>query len=236
LRNRKRSGGGSTWIRRTGRALLLLLVAAPLVGAVLAPRARAIHPVGIAFDPTLANIEMRVGALEAEGRELTSLYANELRPLVRVLSKRDDANEAHVTRIAIALVREGRRAAVDPRLLMAVLLVENPWLELGARSSVGAVGLMQVMPFHAGGWGCGGDDLTDLDINICHGAQILAAALRSAQGNLDRALLRYNGCVRGTNTPDCHLYPFWVYRHAGLAWLTNPDADRDWELVSSPEL
>ena len=231
-----RSGKGRWRVPGLGRLLLLLLIAAPLVGAVLAPRGRAIHPPGIVLDATLANIEVRVSALETEGRELRSLYTGELEPLVRVLAEREDASPEHVARIAIALVREGRRADVDPRLLLAVLLVENPWLDLGARSPVGAVGLMQVMPFHAGSWGCGGDDLTDLDVNICHGAQILAEAIRSVRGNLDAALLRYNGCVRGTNTPDCHLYPYWVYRHAGLAWLKGPGAERSTEPVSSPGL
>ena len=30
------------------------------------------------------------------------------------------------------------------------------------------------------------------------------------------ALLRYNGCVRGTNTPDCHRYPSRVLARAGI--------------------
>lgn len=230
-----RAIGGPGWSRLARRALLLSLVVAPLVGAALVPRGRAIHPPGIVLDPTLAGIEKRIAALEEEGDRLSALYEEDLRPLVRVLSERRDADSEHITRIAIALVREGRRADVDPRLLLAVLLVENPWLELGARSPVGAVGLMQVMPFHAGDWQCDGDDLTDLDVNICHGAQILAAALRSTRGNLDAALLRYNGCVNGTNTPNCHLYPYWVLRYAGLAWLTQSGTPRPAEPVSAPD-
>ena len=98
-----------------------------------------------------------------------------------------------------------------------MLLVEDPGLDPAAVSPVGAVGLMQVMPIHAGGWGCDSDDLTDPDVSICHGARILAHYLKETGGNLDRALLRYNGCVRGVNTPNCHLYPMLVYRNATLA-------------------
>ncbi len=82
---------------------------------------------------------------------------------------------------------------------------------------------MQVMPFHAGSWSACGNDLEDVDSNVCHGARIFAHYYRSSGGNLDRALLRYNGCVNGTNTPDCHQYPNHVFAHAGrasvLTWL-----------------
>ena len=64
----------------------------------------------------------------------------------------------------------------------------------------------QVMPFHAGARLCNSDDLVDVDSNICHGTLILARNLR-ATSTSTAALLRYNGCVRGTNTPDCHRYP-----------------------------
>jgi len=164
----------------------------------------------------LAVLSHRARRLESGMRELEARYEADVEPLVQELSRYSgDAELVH--RVALALVREGGRAGVDPRLLLSVLLVEDPGLETTAVSSEGAVGLMQVMPAHAGGWGCGSDDLTDPDINICHGARILAHYLVASGGNLDRALLRYNGCVRGTNTPDCHLYPVKVYRRASQA-------------------
>lgn len=146
------------------------------------------------------------------------LYEREVAPLERVLrSYRDDERLAR--RIAVSLVREGRRAGLEPRLLLAVLLVENPWLNPNAVSSVGARGLMQVMPMHLGKWrGCE-PRLDDIEANICHGARIFAHYLKSESGNIDRALLRYNGCVLGTNTPDCHFYPQHVYARAGRASL-----------------
>jgi len=42
--------------------------------------------------------------------------------------------------------------------------------------------------------------------NICHGTRILRDVLDRAQTTRG-ALLRYNGCVAGTNTPDCWKYP-----------------------------
>ena len=164
----------------------------------------------------LTEAERLVRAVEIEGDVLEALYRSDVAPLVRDLIRLKDDPE-HANRIALALVREGRRADIDPRLLLAVMTVENPWLELGALSPKGAVGLMQVMPFHAGGWGCGGGDLTDLDMNICHGTKILANALKRHDGDLVRALLNYNGCVVRTNTPkpDCHRYPSWVLSYTG---------------------
>lgn len=173
----------------------------------------------------LTSVERRVDHLAARTVSLEGFYFDEVEPLVRRLVRmRDDPD--HALRIARALVREGSREGIPPRLLLAVMSVENPWLELDARSPAGAVGLMQVMPFHAGSWGCGSDDLTDLDANICHGTKILAQALEREDGDLERALLRYNGCVRGTNTPDCHLYPTWVRRYVGGDWPEGWDRGR----------
>jgi soluble lytic murein transglycosylase-like protein len=81
-------------------------------------------------------------------------------------------------------------------------------------SGQGAVGLMQVMPMHAGQPGCRSADLIDVDSNICHGTTILARNLRATRSSF-AALLRYNGCVRGTNTPDCRRYPTRVLARAG---------------------
>lgn len=119
-------------------------------------------------------------------------------------------------RIADAIVEQGQREKIDPALLVGVLLTEDATLDPRARSSVGARGLMQVMPLHSGKWGCGSKDLFDVESNICHGVQILKAAIDGSP-NTRVALLRYNGCVRGRNTPNCHTYDDKVLRHAGRA-------------------
>jgi hypothetical protein len=75
---------------------------------------------------------------------------------------------------------------------------------------------MQVMPLHSGKWGCGSSDLFDVESNICHGVQILKAAIDGSP-NTRVALLRYNGCVTGRNTPNCHTYDDKVLKHAGRA-------------------
>jgi soluble lytic murein transglycosylase-like protein len=96
-----------------------------------------------------------------------------------------------------------------------VLVTENTTLRPDATSSVGARGLMQVMPMHAGAELCRSSDLVDIDSNICHGTLILARDLRRTSSST-AALLRYNGCVRGTNTPDCRRYPSRVLARAGI--------------------
>lgn len=120
-------------------------------------------------------------------------------------------------RIAGAIVVEGGKKNINPALLVGVLLTEDAKLDPRAKSSVGARGLMQVMPFHAGKWkGCTSADLFEIDSNICHGASILADLIKRSP-TLATALQRYNGCVRGTNTPNCHTYSGKVLRFAEQA-------------------
>lgn len=116
-------------------------------------------------------------------------------------------------RIAGAIVDEGARRNLDPALLVGVLLTEDATLDTTARSSVGARGLMQVMPGHAGKWGCGSRNLVSIESNICHGASILQDNMKNSP-NTRIALLKYNGCVHGSNTPNCHSYPDKVMRAA----------------------
>ena len=118
-------------------------------------------------------------------------------------------------RIANAVVAEGRKKKIDPTLLVGVMLVETDNLNPRARSFVGATGLMQVMPFHRGRWGCKSTDLYNIEGNICHGVSVLADNIKRAP-NLRVALQRYNGCVRGTNTPGCGSYYGKVLRAKGI--------------------
>lgn len=119
--------------------------------------------------------------------------------------------------IAQALVTEGAKKNLDPALLIGVLLTENAKLDPRASSNVSARGLMQVMPFHKGKWkDCPSNDLVDIGSNICYGTSILAQYIKKTP-NLHKALLRYNGCVRGTNTPHCYTYSGKVLKYADQA-------------------
>ncbi|MEO8089109.1 MAG: lytic transglycosylase domain-containing protein [Gemmatimonadales bacterium] len=132
-------------------------------------------------------------------------------PLAIVLARRS-GNPEVAEQAAAALVREAGRLRLSPSLLGAVLLIENSPLDPAAVSSQGAIGLMQVMPVHRGSYGCFAD-LVNVDTNICHGASILKHMVRRTN-SVSLALKRYNGCVRGRNTPRCYRYPVRVLRTA----------------------
>ncbi|MEO5903769.1 MAG: transglycosylase SLT domain-containing protein [Gemmatimonadaceae bacterium] len=220
---------------RTGMGVAALIVTAAAVagiGAEVRPETRyvavatwafagagaaALPPaVVIARKPSLAEIlDMVLGdrqPLSSLSRDGNFTPGSDEARIATVLGKYTP-DRARANHIAAALVKEGRRRNIGSSLLVGVLLTENPWLDPQARSSAGARGLMQVMPFHAGKWGCASGDLFDIDANICHGVAILADNLKSSR-TLPAALLGYNGCVRGTNTPDCWRYPSTVYRLA----------------------
>jgi soluble lytic murein transglycosylase-like protein len=146
----------------------------------------------------------------AEGR-LTALQMR--RPLQNYFARFSD-DRVLVRRVARAVALEAKRQNVAASLIAAVVVTENTTLTPEAESSVGARGLMQVMPMHAGLLGCQSDDLQEVESNICHGTKILSRNLRATKSSVT-ALLRYNGCVKGTNTPDCHKYPGRVLARAG---------------------
>jgi soluble lytic murein transglycosylase-like protein len=208
--------GRGTGSKRIGEFTAAMLAALMVVGsgegsppAVAAPVAEPVAVDSFLLAPPSDSLRTVSDSLAAE-RELPLSAVR--RPLERYLS-RYSGDRVLVRQISRAVIREAGRQRVPPSLITAVLLTENTTLRPEAASVVGAQGLMQVMPFHAGARLCNSDDLVDVDSNICHGTLILARNLKATRSSAD-ALLRYNGCVRGTNTPDCHRYPSMVLARA----------------------
>lgn len=200
-------------------ALLLMPTSAPVPG--LAVSMADISGGSTSSAPVADGPGSALPASPAWGTHADSLQAEALlpaseirRPLERFLG-RYNSDRVLVRRISRAVLRESRRQQVPPSLIAAVLVTENTTLRPEARSSVGAQGLMQVMPMHAGAELCQSSDLVDVDSNICHGTLILARNLKRTSSST-AALLRYNGCVHGTNTPDCQRYPSRVLARAGI--------------------
>lgn len=83
---------------------------------------------------------------------------------------------------------------LQPGLVLSVIEIEssfNPY----AVSSAGAQGLMQVMPFWKKEIGRETDNLTNIDTNLKYGSAILSHYLKKENGNITRALARYNGSL-----------------------------------------
>lgn len=136
--------------------------------------------------------------------DYVSTYKNDVAPVEQVLRRRG-VSPVTARKVAWPLVANANKHGMEPATLVSIMLIESEG-KPSARSSVGARGLMQVMPFWAGQWrGCG-SDLYDIEDNLCNGSNILAMLLRT-KGDERSALLGYNGCVHGTNTPGCHSYP-----------------------------
>lgn len=89
---------------------------------------------------------------------------------------------------------QARRFNLKPELVLSVMHVESLF-DRFAISSVGAMGLMQVMPFWRDEIGEPNDNLIDVATNIRYGCAILRAYLTREDGNLMRALARYNGSL-----------------------------------------
>lgn len=107
--------------------------------------------------------------------------------------------------------REARIAGLKPDLVIAVIHSESLF-DRYALSSVGAQGVMQVMPFWKAELGRPDDNLIDLATNLRYGCTILKYYLDKEKGNLRRALARYNGSLGSQKYPDRVLdywYTFW---------------------------
>jgi soluble lytic murein transglycosylase-like protein len=103
-------------------------------------------------------------------------------------------DEKRRLRILRTVYREAKLADLPPELVLAVIQVESRFQRY-AVSWAGAQGLMQVMPFWVEEIGRPQDNLFDLDTNLRYGCTILRHYLDLENGDLSKALARYNGSV-----------------------------------------
>ncbi len=97
--------------------------------------------------------------------------------------------------------REASRADLEPELVLSVIQVESNFKPF-AISSVGARGLMQIMPFWLKEIGHPKDNLFNIQTNLRFGCTILSYYLKIEKGNLFRALGRYNGSLGKSRYPN----------------------------------
>lgn len=96
---------------------------------------------------------------------------------------------------------EAKRAGLDPQMVLGLIQVESNFRKY-AVSSAGARGYMQVMPFWNRLIGSKDHNLFHLRTNLRFGCVILRHYLDIENGNLFRALGRYNGSLGKAEYPN----------------------------------
>ncbi len=107
---------------------------------------------------------------------------------------------------------EAKRVDLAPELILSVIQVESNF-DRFAISRVGAIGLMQIMPFWLKEIGQTGDNLFNMRTNLRFGCTILKYYLKKEKGNLTYALARYNG------SKNSFVYPKKVYHALDNRWF-----------------
>jgi soluble lytic murein transglycosylase-like protein len=183
--------------------LALLLV--PLLGA-LAALAPLSALAGAQVEERLAPSVVTVLSQAISDRPVPMDYANatERRAWLDEMSRRlaTKIPDAGAREDFLATVHyEATRAGLDPQLVLGVIQFESAFRKY-AVSSAGARGYMQVMPFWTKLIGSAEHNLFHLRTNLRYGCVILRHYLDVENGDLYRALGRYNGSLGRPEYPN----------------------------------
>ena len=167
--------------------------------------------------PEVANVIIPKDTSTVEQLLASPKFREEKQNFYEDIMRLKQVDSARADSIATFAVREAYLRGISPAIIFGVMLTENSRFISKAQSNVGAVGLMQVYPKV---WltkemtALFGKDLASDSTNVKYGVFILShyfnpKAKSGATNPIDwaTALLHYNGCVKGTNTPRCHTYP-----------------------------
>ena len=174
----------------------------------------------------------------------TDKFREEKRNFFEDVMRTRQVDSARADSIAQFAVREAYVRGISPAIIFGVMLTENARFISGAMSNVGAVGLMQVYPKV---WlkkefsdSLGADLATD-STNVRYGVFILSRYFnpRTKSGetrprDYRTALLRYNGCVKGTNTPNCRNYPDKVKQYVEASAKSICDGRGFYDCIAKP--
>jgi soluble lytic murein transglycosylase-like protein len=193
-----------------GLAGLLTVVLPAPREAMLAELARLVPPAeahAAEGTPIAAPEDIDAAAGPMPAAQVEAAHEREQRAVAEFIARRYRVAEAASSVFVSTAYRVGRELSVDPLLILAVMAIESRYNPV-AESSMGAKGLMQVIPrYHPEKLlEHGGEHaLLDPEINIHVGAQILReymrrfgeteAALQKYAGAFDEPTLQYSGKV-----------------------------------------
>ena len=174
------------------------------------------------YEPLAASVQAALGAAVSDRATPRPLFATPqyeahwLDTMEARLARRiPDADYRHD--LLRSVHYEATRAGLDPQLVLGLIQVESNFRKY-AVSTAGARGYMQIMPFWSKLLADGEDNLFHLRTNLRYGCTILRHYLDIENGNLFRALGRYNGSLGKA------AYPELVFK-AWQQWAYTPPAE-----------
>ncbi len=150
-------------------------------------------------DPELREV-LRAAASEADSfddRFDAEVWLTDMSARLERQVRDPDERIALLTRVHY----EANRVGLPPELILAVIEVESNF-DRYAVSVAGALGLMQVMPFWKDEIGRPDDNLIQVNTNLRYGCTILRFYYDKENGDLRRALGRYNGSLGKRKYPN----------------------------------
>ena len=136
-----------------------------------------------------------------QGVPAATSQEREQRAVTEFIARRYRVSEAAAAGFVATAYQAGREFSVDPMLILAVMAVESRYNPV-AESSMGAKGLMQVIPkYHPEKLADHGGEaaLLDPEVNILVGTRILREYVRRV-GEIDAALQMYAGAADEPNS------------------------------------
>ncbi len=201
-------------VHKFGTAVLAAVALAPMPASA-----------GAQIEEQLAPSVVTVLSQAISDRPVPLDYGNrpDLRPWIDEMSRRlaGKISDLRVREDFLGTVHyEATRAGLDPQLVLGVIQYESAFRKY-AISTAGARGYMQVMPFWAALIGSGDNhNLFHLRTNLRYGCVILRHYLVIENGDLYRALGRYNGSL---GRPE---YPTGVMTVMNRNWQYAPTPTR----------
>ena len=196
------------------------------------------------FSPEAAAVLVDTDSTPTERFMATAKFRDEKRNFYEDLMRTRQLDSARADSIATYAVREAYIRGISPAIIFGVMLTENARFISGALSNVGAVGLMQVYPkiwLKKQFTDSLGTDLASDSTNVRFGVFILSEYFNphtrsGARRERDyrTALLRYNGCVSGSNTPNCKNYPDKVKRYVEASATSICDGRGFYQCIAKP--
>lgn len=192
---RSRVKGSMFWLNRA--VITLLAGLAPMLAFSAADKSTAANAASV--DPALRSaLKQSISKADSfEDRYEAEVWLVSKSPSLARYVKDPDRR----FRILRLVHREASRADLPPNIVLAVIQIESAF-DRFAISRVGAMGMMQIMPFWKKEIGREQDNLIDLETNLRYGCTILKFYLDKEDGRWAPALARYNGSYGKTWYPE----------------------------------